>query len=173
MAVATVVVGVVFAAAPAWAAGGMGGATKKGGVRLSGYDRSELRAIAQSIAADSAKTAPPKFEYAYVANCGSNTPAHESGDDMCTEAAAFCEGNTPEQGLGPSVRLFRRPLDARGNPVGPWERFGTTCFPDEAPGTPSRPVLTMERIVKAFHDTDFAKPRVEIQPKGNVTLVRF
>ena len=29
----------------------------------------------------------------------------------------------------------------------------------------------MAQVLAAFHDTDFAKPSVQIQPKGNVTLV--
>jgi hypothetical protein len=61
-------------------------------------------------------------------------------------------------------------VDAAGAPTGPWVQYGITCFPESAPG-PARPRVTMAMIVAAFHDTDFAKPTVEIEPKGNVTLV--
>ncbi|WP_157692871.1 hypothetical protein [Pedococcus dokdonensis] len=112
----------------------------------------------------------PKFAYASVANCGSNTPDSPAPDDFCSGALTLCAGNSPEQGLGPSVRLFRRTVDAAGKPTGQWVQYGVTCFPEAAPG-PARPRVTMAMVLAAFHDTDFAKPSVQIQPKGNVTLV--
>jgi hypothetical protein len=47
--------------------------------------------------------------------------------------------------------------------------YGITCFPEEAPG--ARPSVTMAMVLAAFHDTTFAKPSLEVQPKGNITLV--
>jgi hypothetical protein len=105
-----------------------------------------------------------------IADCGNDTPATANPDDMCSEAALACAGNTPQQGLGPSVRLFRRAVDAQGRPTGPWVQYGSTCFPEDAPG-PARPTVTMAMVLAAFHDTDFAKPTLDVEPRGNVTLV--
>ena len=146
------------------------GISPAGGLRITVKDRQELRQIKAEIAAAKAKNSPPKFEYASTANCGTNTPDSPNPDDLCAEAARACAGNTAEQGLGPSVRLFRRTIDAAGIATGPWQLYGTTCFPEDAPG-PARPALTMAMVLAAFHDTAFAKASVEVQPRGNVTLV--
>jgi len=66
------------------------------------------------------------------------------------------------------VRLYRRELDASGNPLGGWTAIGTTCFPQFVPG---KPVLGLGQILAAFHNTPWAKPTAHIQPEGNVTLV--
>ena len=124
----------------------------------------------QIRAAAAASKAGPRFEYASVADCGNNSPDSANPDDLCRDAALACAGNTPEQGLGPSVRLFRRPVNAAGAPTGPWVQYGSTCFPEDAPG-PVRPRVTMAMVLAAFHDTDFARPTLEVQPRGNVTLV--
>ncbi|KRF29516.1 hypothetical protein ASG91_00335 [Phycicoccus sp. Soil802] len=68
------------------------------------------------------------------------------------------------------MRLFRRTVNAAGAPTGPWVQYGITCFPEDAPG-PVRPRVTMAMVLAAFHDTDFAKPTLDVQPRGNVTLV--
>ncbi len=83
---------------------------------------------------------------------------------------AACAGNTPAQGLGPSVKVFRRQKASGAAAVasGPWVQVGVTCFPQHVPG---KPTLGMAQIVAAFHDTRFAVPSLRIQPKGNVTLV--
>jgi hypothetical protein len=66
------------------------------------------------------------------------------------------------------VRLYRRQVDAAGTPTGPWVELGATCFATAVPG---KPVLGMAQIRAAFHDTDFARPAVHVQPEGDVTLV--
>ena len=151
------------------AGGGWDGEFGGDGAKMALKELSNLRHLKAEAARLKSQKAPVQYEYASVANCGSNTPDSAAPDDLCTEAARFCAGNTPEQGLGPSVRLFRRQVDAAGQPLGPWEQYGVTCFPEEAPG--AKPALTMQQVIQAFHDTKFAKPKVEIQPKGNVTLV--
>ena len=161
----TCVVVILLGALPAVA--GMGGSTLPGGTRLTFKDRIELKQIR---AAAAASKAGPRFEYASVADCGNNSPDSANPDDLCRDAALACAGNTPEQGLGPSVRLFRRPVNAAGAPTGPWVQYGITCFPEDAPG-PVRPRVTMAMVLAAFHDTDFAKPTLDVQPRGNVTLV--
>jgi len=84
-------------------------------------------------------------------------------------AIQACAGNTPQQGQGPQIRLYRRELGANGIPAATgWELIGTTCFPDLVPG---KPVLGMALILAAFHNTGWSKPAVHIQPEGNVTLV--
>lgn len=136
---------------------------------MNALDREELRQIkAVAAAAKAAKTAT-LYEYGSVANCGTNTPDSAHPDDLCTPAAKYCAGNTEQQGLGPSVRLFRREVDASGRPKTAWEQYGITCIPEGAPG--ARPIVTMAMVLAAFHDTAFAKPTLEVQPKGNVTLV--
>jgi hypothetical protein len=133
------------------------------------FDKSELHRIKEQAAAAKAAKNPTLFEYASVANCGANSPDTANPDDLCTAAAQYCAGNTKQQGLGPSVRLFRREVDAAGRPKTAWAQYGITCFPEDAPG--ARPAVTMAMVIAAFHDTAFAKPTVEVQPKGNVTLV--
>jgi hypothetical protein len=157
-------VGVV--AGPAFAGGGIGGGTTKDGARLSSFDRRELQQIRNARTTDAAT---PKFEYASVSNCGSNTPGSPNADDPCAEAVLACAGNTPAQGLGPSVRLFRRTVGADGRATGGWVQYGLTCFPRDAPG--ARPSVTMAMVLAAFHDTAFAKASLHVQPEGNVTLV--
>jgi hypothetical protein len=134
-------------------------------------DRIGLQKIKQEAARARAVSSGKLFKYASVANCGSNDPDTPVTDDFCPQAVAYCANNTPAQGLGPAVKLYRREVDPFGAARGPWVHYGTTCFPDQAPGAPARPVLTMQLVLAAFHDTKFAKPRVEVQPKGNVTLV--
>jgi hypothetical protein len=133
-------------------------------------DRAELAKINAQASGSKPGTVETPYAYAAVANCGSNRPDSPNPDDLCTTAVQFCAGNTPEQGLGPSVRLFRRAVNAAGAPTGPWEQYGVTCFPEDAPG-PARPRVTTAMVVAAFHDTAFARPTVDVQPKGNVTLV--
>ncbi len=114
--------------------------------------------------------APDKrlFEYTSRYACQFNTPGGTATDVMCMGAIQGCAGNTPAQGQGPLVRLYRRELDPSGNPVGGWTLLGTTCYPELVPGTP---VLGLGQILAAFHNTPWAKPTTHIQPEGNVTLV--
>ena len=109
------------------------------------------------------------FEYTSATACPFNTPGGANANAPCVGATQACAGNTPQQGQGPQVRLYRRELGANGIPVSTgWQLIGTTCYPDLVPGTP---VLGMAQILAAFHNTAWAKPTVHIQPEGNVTLV--
>ena len=114
--------------------------------------------------------APDKrtFEYTSVTSCPNNAPGGAAADLPCVGAVQACAGNTPQQGLGPQVQLFRRQVSATGAPMEAWQSVGTTCFPDLVPG---KPVLGMAQILAAFHNTPWAHPTVHIQPEGNVTLV--
>ena len=109
------------------------------------------------------------FEYTSVTACPQSTPGSANGDVACVGAIQACAGNTPQQGQGPQIRLYRRELGANGIPVSTgWQLIGTTCYPELVPG---KPVLGMGQILAAFHNTAWAKPTVHIQPEGNVTLV--
>ena len=167
------IVGTLIAAGPALAAGPIWGNTTQDGTRMSMYDRKEMRDIKKASAQAASGHAAPKWEYASVANCPGITPTSANRNAFCKAAADACKGNTAEQGLGPSAKLYRRAIDLKGTATGPWVQYGFTCFPQDAPGAPARPMLTMNQILAAFHDTNFAKPTVDIQPKGNVTLVRL
>ena len=109
------------------------------------------------------------YQYTSATACQFSTPGSPTADAMCVGAIQACAGNTPQQGQGPQIRLYRRELDASGIPVSTaWELLGTTCFPEVVPG---KPVLGMGQILAAFHNTAWAKPVVHIQPEGNLTLV--
>jgi hypothetical protein len=112
---------------------------------------------------------PQRYEYTSVTNCPGSRPGAPTAGDFCEAAAVACAGNTAAEGLGPSLRVYRRPVDDGGRATGPWEQVGITCFPDLVPG--ARPTLGMAQILAAFHDTDFARADLDIQPRGNVTLV--
>jgi hypothetical protein len=113
----------------------------------------------------------PWYEYATVSPCG-GYPGRIGSDDLCGYAVGLC---VSQPGDGPAVAIFRREVDADGAPVrgrtGDWESLGITCFPELVPGAGN--VLTMAMIRRAFHDTDFAVPSVNIQPEGDVTLVNL
>ena len=115
------------------------------------------------------KTGQPdtrSFEYASGYACPYNTLG--GTDILCPSAVATCAGNTPAQGLGPLIRLYRRELNPSGAPVAGWQIIGTTCLVDLVPG---KPVLGMGQILAAFNNTPWSKPTVHIQPEGNLTLV--
>src|SRR5450631_2029472 len=108
------------------------------------------------------------WEYTSVTTCANNVPGGPNADLPCLGAIQACAGNTPQQGQGPQIQLFRREVDAKNVPIGGWQPIGTTCFPQLVPG---KPVLGMGLILAAFHNTAWALPIVHIQPEGNVTLV--
>ena len=116
----------------------------------------------------SGRASANSYEYTSVYACPTNIPGDTTADVPCTGAIQGCAGNTPAQGQGPLVRLYRRELDSSGSPIGGWTGIGTTCFPDLVPG---KPVLGLGQILAAFHNTPWAKPTAHIQPEGNATLV--
>jgi hypothetical protein len=105
-----------------------------------------------------------RFEYSSRYAC----PLVTVADYLCATAVQACAGNTPAQGLGPQLRVYRREVAAKGAAPKAWTDIGTTCSPEIAPG---KPVLGLRPILAAFHKTLWAKPSVHIQPEGNVTLV--
>ena len=140
---------------------------ESGGARV-GLLREELANYEQGRDPKTGAADKRTFEYTSVYACQFNTPGDKTVDVVCPGAIQSCAGNTPEQGQGPMVRLYRRELDASGSPMGGWTAIGTTCFPQLVPG---QPVLGLGQILAAFHNTPWAKPTAHIQPEGNVTLV--
>jgi len=136
-----------------------------GGAQV-GMTREELDNYGHGRDAKTGAADKRSFEYASVYACPNNVPG--AADVPCTGAIQGCAGNTPEQGQGPLVRIYRRELDAAGSPIGGWTALGTTCFPGLAPG---KPILGLGPILAAFHNTPWATPKAHIQPEGNVTLV--
>jgi len=109
------------------------------------------------------------WEYTSATACQLSIAGTMGADVPCASAVAACAGNTPAQGLGPQVRLYRRELGPNGLPLpSGWELLGMTCSPESVPG---KPVLGMALILTAFHNTPWALLTVHIQPEGNVTLV--
>jgi hypothetical protein len=109
------------------------------------------------------------WEYTSATACQLSTAGGLNADVPCASSVAACAGNTPAQGLGPQVRLYRRELGPNGQPLpAGWQLLGMTCSPESVPG---KPVLGMALILAAFHNTAWALPTVHIQPEGNVTLV--
>jgi hypothetical protein len=109
------------------------------------------------------------FEYTSTTACQFSNPGGIGAEVLCASAVQACAGNTPAQGLGPQIRLYRRELGPTGLPLpAGWQLLGTTCHPESVPG---KPVLGMGLILAAFHNTAWAKPHVHIQPEGDITLV--
>ncbi|WP_460629153.1 hypothetical protein [Intrasporangium mesophilum] len=100
---------------------------------------------------------------------------------ICYQAAVdACAGNSVAQGTGPLVDVFRMWVDPAGKPLRPpagnsdlagWIHIGTTCLPEMVPGAATMPTVAM--ILKAFHNTVWAKARVRSQPEGDTTLVNL
>ena len=128
----------------------------------------EIDRAKQGLDLETGAPDPRSFEYVSVYACPFSTPGSAGADISCPGAIQACATNTPEQGQGPQVRLYRRELNASGGAIGGWTLIGTTCSPERAPG---KTVLGLGPILAAFHHTPFAKPAVHIQPEGNITLV--
>ncbi len=142
------------------------GSARKGGARVGTLTRQQL----QELARQNASGVGRRYEYASVANCPGAAPGQTGSDVFCGQALAQCAGNTAQEGLGPSVIVYRRVVKEGNVPTGPWVRVGITCFPELVPG---RATPGMAMILEAFHDTDFAVPRISIQPTGQRTLVNL
>lgn len=154
-----------FSAGPAEA--GAQGDTSQTGIEISMTSTEMVRA-GKGLDLETGEPDPRVFEYTSTTACQFSTPGGPGADTLCMGAVQACSRNTPAQGQGPQIRLYRRQLDANGTALAGWVLMGTTCFPELVPG---RPVLGMGLILAAFHNTAFAKPTVHMQPEGNVTLV--
>lgn len=106
-----------------------------------------------------------QYEYRSTSYCQTGDPDSGNPEDVCLRADVVCQNQGIDAGDGPATRIWRREITT---PPSPWVQRVVTCFPDLADG-PSGP--TMADIAAAFHDTDFTKATVNIQPEGDVTLV--
>ncbi|MEP7035729.1 MAG: hypothetical protein ABI934_09075, partial [Actinomycetota bacterium] len=131
-----------------------------------GLTRAELARARNGLDLKTGAADPRSYEYRSGYACPFNTLG--GLDSLCSSAVAACAGNTPAQGLGPLIRLYRRELSANGLPAAGWQIVGTTCLVDLVPG---KPVLGLGQILAAFHNTPWSRPTVHIQPEGNLTLV--
>ena len=145
----------------------VGGSATQAGIRTRLADTVLARAR-EGLDLRTGKVDKRSFEYKSVTACRLSKPGGANADLPCGEAAQACAGNTPEEGQGPQIRLYRRELDANGAATTGWQFIGTTCLPDLAP---DKSVRGLGDVLRAFHDTRFAKPTVHIQPEGNLTLV--
>jgi hypothetical protein len=73
------------------------------------------------------------------------------------------------EGDGPLTWIWRRPLDANGEPAGPWVRSGYSCN-QPLPGQAGPSLVDVRR---AFREVDFARPRLASQPQGGWALVNL
>ncbi len=147
------------------------GETTHDGARMTAtLSKTQLANLSMGYTLDGAPD-PIKYEYISAIGCPGVTPDSPNRDVYCAIAFLACAGNTPEEGQGPLVTLYRRQVDPVPVPSpAPWDKVGTTCFPELVPG---KATLGMAQILAAFHDTKFALPELVIQPKGNVTLVNL
>lgn len=119
-----------------------------------------------------AGAAAPRYELKTALACSSGqaTPAEATaGVSNCTFSETGCQFETPPS----DVRMYyfyRRPIAG-----GPWELLGDNCNPAQIPaGAPAPPPTpTIGQIRQAFMDLPFAKPTVNVQPEGDVTLVNL
>ncbi|MDQ6948656.1 MAG: hypothetical protein M3256_20965, partial [Actinomycetota bacterium] len=107
-----------------------------------------------------------RYEYSWTTSCTNALPGEAGADVLCLGAVVSC--SNPANGPGPLTKIWRR-IVQQDQPPGPWVLVGSTCWADAVPG--SRPTVTMAMIQQAFNLTPWAKPQIDTQPAGNVTLV--
>src|SRR5450631_3948614 len=69
------------------------------------------------------------WEYTSVTTCPNNVPGGPNADLPCLGAIQACAGNTPQQGQGPQIQLFRREVDAANVPMGGWQPIRNNLLP--------------------------------------------
>lgn len=113
------------------------------------------------------------YEYSYAYACDGidvrGLTAGQLSGEACETAALACEFQGAAAGAQ-RMNVYRR-LKAGGS----WQMSGTSCGPEDVPpGAPAPPPIpTLAQIRQAFVDLPFAKPTVNIQPEGDVTLVNL
>lgn len=76
------------------------------------------------------------FEYTSVTACSLSIPGGANADVPCVGAVQACAGNTPAQGQGPQVRLYRREPDASRSST-PGSSPATTAAPSTTSASPT------------------------------------
>ena len=107
---------------------------------------------------DGASGAP--YEYGIAPYCVGDIPEGPGGLE-CHAMTEVCE---VRPGEGPATHVYRR---IRGSDAA-WTRMGWTCYPKLLPG-----LVDYAKLADAFRETQFALPTLNIQPEGDVTLVRL
>jgi hypothetical protein len=96
----------------------------------------------------------------------------EGSNDVsnCSYALLACQYRNPPSDK-PLYFLWRK---AKVPPDSPWTLVGDMCGVESAPpeAVPP-PVPTLGQIQEAFRRLPFSKPTVQIEPRGNVTLVNL
>lgn len=148
-----------------------------------GMSKARLAELGDEMVGSAAQVgdfAGPWSKFGATSPCSDAPPGPAASDDMCPRAVSMCARNSSPEALGPAVFVWRALVDRDGNPVDGsanpipalvWSIIGFTCFPAAVPG--AAPTLTMEMILKQFHDTNFAHPTVSVQPVNGRTLVNL
>lgn len=147
-------------------------------IACTGGDAARVTITSQQLREYAAANIPgvpgPKYEYDWTSYCSRGGPGEFADKDpWCQGAVEACQ-RALSPGPGPAVFVWRKLTnEPDGTEVkgAPWSRLGLTCFPDLVPGRSQ--ALTMNDILRAFHDTPFAKPTASIQPVGLKTLVNL
>lgn len=115
---------------------------------------------------------PDPYEYAYAYSCpgghAGNLVVGQIVGESCEMAADACaEDGASAQ---PELRVYRRLRTG-----GPWVFHNVSCGPQNLPAGAQPPpaIPTQGQIIEAFQSLPFAKPSVNIQPEGDVTLVNL
>lgn len=164
----------------------VGAGVGRDGATTMGMSRAERAAIKAELA-EMVAAGGPRYDYKLtIAGCdiGGGAGANQICYDVAVQA---CVNNDPSYGLGPLTDVRRRLTDETGAvmlngtvatpaelaaaPNQGWDLVGSTCFPEDMPG--SAPIPSVAMIVKAFHLTRWAKGSISTQPQGNVTLVNL
>ncbi|KQZ88775.1 hypothetical protein ASD62_05100 [Phycicoccus sp. Root563] len=114
-----------------------------------------------------------KFVYKVVLACRPARISDTAGGEEtnCSYAMTACSFRNPPS----DDVLYWVQSRPRSNPDAAWTTVNTLCGLDALPpGVPAPPAIpTMGQIQTAFRQLPFSKPRVAIQPAGNVTLVNL
>lgn len=142
---------------------------------MSANDLRERAAKVPGSATAPAGYAGPWYQYAATSYCNHAPPGSaQATDNSCTNMWTVCNPTSnPSVTRGPAVRVWSRQVDVDNQPLpgATWFEEGYTCLPDLVPGATN--VLTAEMILKAFHDTAFAKATAAVQPVKGTTLVNL
>lgn len=111
----------------------------------------------------------PVWEYRETLGCGSQSDPDAANDlTSCSLALSQC---APVNGRGVNQLYVWRRLAGTTQ----WFWSGTSCGTANLPNTvqAAPAVPTLDQIVLAFRELPFAKPTVNVQPEGDVTLVNL
>lgn len=116
--------------------------------------------------------APDPYEYQLRLACGTGRVESVDGadDTNCRMALTACRYRNP-----PSDEVLYYVWRRLKGSNEAYVRIGESCGTRDAPSgaAPPPPVPTFGQIQEAFRALPFAKPRVNIQPEGDVTLVNL